>query len=155
MGVRTAHSFRSIHVLILLLLPIHPILRLYWLSHLCCKCLLGAACSSPTSMIPPSNPNCSLNTSNSTAFSSEANWCALQCEGKAPAKLDCVCTGRCAPETGGRWTCWSRIGWKEGKESADGRRRGTRSTNYVAPDGKEISVIWGCWSRIRETNISR
>ena len=63
-----------------------------------------------------------------------------------------VCTETCAPETGGRWTWWSRIGWKEGKESGDGGRT-TRSTRMcVAPDGKEISGIWGrCWSRIRNT----
>ena len=87
--------------------------------------------------ISPSN--CYLNTFNFF-------WVSFHCS------LHCVCTETCAPETGGRWTWWSRIGWKEGKESGDGGRT-TRSTRMcVAPDGKEISGIWGrCWSRFRNT----
>ena len=102
--------------------------------------------------ISPSN--CYLNTFNFF-------WVSFHCS------LHCVCTETCAPETGGRWTWWSRIGWKERiwwwwadhqkHQNVCCTRRKKKSVGYgggvghvlETPSGDEEKARWGrCWRKV-------
>ena len=115
----------------------------------------ATACSSPTSMIPldptltvPSTPPTLQLWGQQLVVSR-----ALQCGGKAPARLDCVGIGRCAPEMDLLVTYWSergkRIWWWE----EEGHQKCSPTMEHQMR--KEISRIWRCWSRIRNTSTSR
>ena len=121
------------------------------------------ACSSPTSMIPLdptltvhwTPPTLQLSNPPTLQLSSFLLWGqlvvsrALQCGGKAPARLDCVCTGRCAPGMDLLVTYWSergkRIWWWE----EEGHQNCSPTMEHQMR--KEISRIYGGVGHVLET----